>query len=58
MRAQAREDDAAHRLFRELDRAEAKLIGTQYRANDDGTIQRPFAVRNAAAAPWLWEGTG
>jgi hypothetical protein len=47
-----------HRLFREIGRPEAKLIGAQYRANDDGKIQRPFAVRNAAATPWLWEGTG
>ena len=30
----------------------------QYRANDDGRIQRPFVVRNAAYAPWFFAGTG
>ena len=30
----------------------------QYRANDDGRIQRPFVVRAATTAPWLWAGTG
>ena len=47
-----------YKLFRDIGRPEATLMGTQYRANDDGSIQRPFAVRNAAATPWLWEGTG
>jgi hypothetical protein len=46
------------RLFRELGTPEAKLMGVQYRANDSGKIQRPYAVRNAAALPWLWNGTG
>jgi hypothetical protein len=26
--------------------------------NDDGRIQRPFVVRSATTAPWLWAGTG
>ncbi len=30
----------------------------QYRANDDGRLQRPFVVRSATTAPWLWAGTG
>jgi hypothetical protein len=47
-----------YKLFREIGRPEASLLGTQYRANDNGSIQRPFAVRNAAATAWLWEGTG
>jgi hypothetical protein len=45
-------------LWRELGRPEAQLIGVQYVANDDGSVQRPFVVRNPAALPWLWEGTG
>jgi hypothetical protein len=45
-------------LWRDIGRPEAGLIGTQYKANDEGHIQRPFVVRNAAAAPWLWAGTG
>jgi hypothetical protein len=45
-------------LWRDLGRPESGLIGVQYVANDDGSIQRPFAVRNAAALPWLWAGTG
>jgi hypothetical protein len=44
--------------WRELDRPEAALLGTQYRANDDGTFQRPFIVRGAEHVPWLFEGTG
>lgn len=46
------------RLWRDLGRPEAALIGVQYRANDNGRIQKPYIVRNAAAAPWLWAGTG
>ncbi|HSO02525.1 MAG TPA: N,N-dimethylformamidase beta subunit family domain-containing protein, partial [Gaiellaceae bacterium] len=46
------------RLWRELGRPESALLGVQYRANDDGRIQKPFVVRNPAAAPWFWEGTG
>ncbi|MDQ4030323.1 MAG: hypothetical protein M3168_04710, partial [Actinomycetota bacterium] len=45
-------------LWRNLGRPESRLIGVQYVANDDGSVQRPFAVRNAAALRWLWEGTG
>ncbi len=46
------------RLWREMGRPESSIIGVQYRANDDGRIQRPFVVRSAATAPWFWAGTG
>lgn len=46
------------RLWRELGRPEARLVGVQYLANDRGSRQAPFVVRNAASAPWLWKGTG
>jgi N,N-dimethylformamidase beta subunit-like, C-terminal len=46
------------RKWREQGRPEAALIGVQYRANDDGRIQRPFLVRSATTTPWLWDGTG
>jgi N,N-dimethylformamidase beta subunit-like, C-terminal len=45
------------RLWRELGRPEARLVGVQYLANDRGGRQAPFVVRNAAAVPWLWSGT-
>jgi len=44
--------------FRQAGRPEARLIGVQYRANDDGQKQGLFVVRSASTAPWLWEGTG
>ena len=46
------------RLWRDLGRPESSLIGVQYRGNDDGKPQRPFIVRSASTAPWLWAGTG
>ena len=46
------------RKWRDEGRPEASLIGVQYRANDDGRIQRPYLVRSAGTAPWLWAGTG
>jgi hypothetical protein len=46
------------KLWREQGRPESALLGVQYRANDRGRVQRPFIVRSAATAPWLWEGTG
>ena len=46
------------RLWRDMGRYEAYFLGVQYRANDDGRRQRPFVVRSATTAPWLWEGTG
>jgi len=44
--------------WRDAGRPEARLIGVQYRANDDGQRQAPFIVQNTAAAPWLWTSTG
>jgi hypothetical protein len=44
--------------WRVAGRPEARLIGVQYRANDDGQHQGLYTVVNAAAAPWLWDGTG
>lgn len=46
------------RTWRDLGRPESELIGVQYRANDDGTVQLPFLVRAADTAPWLFAGTG
>ena len=46
------------RLWRDLGRPESSLLGVQYRANDDGRIQRPYVVRAAGAAPWFFAGTG
>ncbi|HET7044425.1 MAG TPA: N,N-dimethylformamidase beta subunit family domain-containing protein [Gaiellaceae bacterium] len=43
--------------FRQVGKPEARILGVQYRANDDGQKQGQFVVRNAAAAPWLWSGT-
>lgn len=45
------------RKWRDLGRPESSLIGVQYRANDDGRIQRPFIVRAADTVPWLFTGT-
>ena len=45
------------RQFRQVGRPEAALIGVQYRANDRGEKQGLYIVQNAAAAPWLWNGT-
>jgi hypothetical protein len=44
--------------WRDLDRPEAELIGTQYRGNDRGSHRGPWIVRDAGAASWLFEGTG
>ena len=44
--------------FRAEGRAEARLCGTQYRANDDGRRQGPYTVVAAEAAPWLFDKTG
>ena len=44
--------------WRTLGRPEARLLGVQYRANDDGQRQAPFIVTDRDATPWLFEGTG
>jgi hypothetical protein len=46
------------RMWRDVGRPESALFGVQYRANDDGRIQRPFVVRAATTAPWFFAGTG
>ncbi len=45
-------------LWRDLGRPEARLIGVQYRANDEGQHQGFYVVHSAATTPWLWTGTG
>ena len=44
--------------WRALGRPEARMLGAQYRANDDGQHQAPYIVTDHDAAPWLFEGTG
>ncbi len=44
--------------WRDSGRPEARLIGAQYLANDDGSIQDAFVVTGAELAPWVFEGTG
>ena len=44
--------------WRDLDVPEAALIGTQYRANDEGRHRGPWIVRSVESAPWLFAGTG
>lgn len=44
------------RKWRDLGRPEARLIGVQYRANDDGRRAAPYLVLNRDAAPWLFAG--
>jgi hypothetical protein len=44
--------------WRDLGRAEAGLIGVQYRGNDRGQHKGPWIVDGRDAAPWLFEGTG
>jgi hypothetical protein len=46
------------KLWRELGRPEARLLGTQYRANDNGRRQGSFVVTGADVAPWAFAGTG
>ncbi len=46
------------KLWRDLKRPEAALIGSQYRANDNGSRRGPFTVANSAKVPWLYPGTG
>jgi hypothetical protein len=44
--------------WRTLARPESRLLGVQYRANDDGTRQGPFTITDLDAAPWLFADTG
>jgi len=43
--------------WRDLGRPEARLIGVQYRANDEGQVQGLYVVRSATTVPWIWAGT-
>ena len=54
-----REGQSIRRIaqWRTLGRPEARMLGIQYRANDDGQRQAPFVVTDREAAPWLFEGT-
>jgi len=45
-------------LWRNLGRPEVRVLGSQYRANDDGRRQGVFVVTGAAVAPWFFAGTG
>ena len=45
------------KLWRDLGRPEAALIGVQYRANGKAP-RRPWIVRRSAAASWIFAGTG
>jgi hypothetical protein len=45
-------------LWRDLGRPEAALIGTQYRANDEGRRRGPWILRSAPADSWLFADTG
>ena len=55
-----REGNGIRRIaqWRTLGRPESRLLGIQYRANDDGTRQGPYMVSDVDAAPWLFAGTG
>jgi len=44
--------------WRDLGRPEAALIGVQYRGNDRGGKKGAWRVRQTAATPWLFFGTG
>jgi len=44
--------------WRQAGRPEAALLGDEYVANDNGQHRGQYTVENAAAAPWLWDGTG
>jgi hypothetical protein len=46
------------KLWRDLGRPEAALIGVQYRGSDGGHHKAPWIVRNAPAGRWLFAGTG
>jgi hypothetical protein len=46
------------RLWRDLGRPEAGLVGVQYVGSDGGRRQAGYTVTGAAAAPWAFAGTG
>ena len=46
------------KLWRNLDRPEAGLVGVQYAGSNHGAVQKPYIVEGAATAPWAFAGTG
>jgi hypothetical protein len=44
--------------WRDLERPEAALVGVQYAGSNHGGRQAGFVVAGAAAAPWVFAGTG
>jgi hypothetical protein len=46
------------KLWRDLGRPEASLIGVQYRGNDRGGHSAPYVLTNGEGAPWLFAGLG
>ena len=44
------------KLWRDLGRPEAALIGVQYSGNDRGGHAQPYVIQNRGAAPWLFSG--
>jgi hypothetical protein len=45
------------RLWREIGRPEAALVGVQYIGNDMGEHRAPWIVRDVSSAPWLFADT-
>jgi hypothetical protein len=46
------------KLWRNLGRPEASLVGVQYVGSNHGAVQKPYVVEGADAAPWAFAGTG
>ena len=44
------------KLWRDLGRPEAALIGVQYSGNDRGGHAQPYVIQNRETAPWLFDG--
>jgi hypothetical protein len=44
------------KLWRDVGRPEAALIGVQYRGNDRGGHTAPYVLNDVGAAPWLFDG--
>jgi hypothetical protein len=44
--------------FRDLGKPEARVLGVQYKGNDNGSKQGVYYVIDTDAAPWLFAGTG
>jgi hypothetical protein len=46
------------KLWRELGRPEARLVGVQYVGSDGGRRQAGYTVTGSSADPWAFDGTG